>query len=140
MLGKVSGVAKSGFAKLEAEVLADLAAEKAAAGKSAGAMRRATFDEEVSALRHPPGIERVGASAGPRNGQAALDHSLQVSENSTRRVGIDYADRKFVVFDEHAPGMCHGHVREWNELTQPMQSTLRQSGMVDRRDNIIGGN
>lgn len=109
-------------------------------GQSVGAMRRATFDEAVSALRHPPGVARAGVSAGPVNGQAALDVSVQVSVGSTRRIGIDYSRRQFVVLDEHAAGMFHGHVRNWGQLTQPMQATLRRAGMVDRRGNIIGGN
>ena len=103
-------------------------------------MQRATFDEAVSALRHPPGIARAGVAAGPINGQAALDVSLQVGANSTRRVGIDYAQRQFVVFDEHAAGMFHGHVRSWGELTQAKQATLRRAGMVDSRRDIMLGN
>lgn len=109
-------------------------------GQSVGAMRRATFDEAVSALRHPPGVARAGVSAGPVNGQAALDVSVQVSVGSTRRIGIDYSRRQFVVLDEHAAGMFHGYVRNWGRLTRPMQATLRRAGMVDRRGNIIGGN
>jgi hypothetical protein len=60
--------------------------------------------------------------------------------NSTRRVGIDYAQRQLAVFDEHAPGLFHGHVRTWDQLTQAMQSVLRRAGMVDGRGNIIVGN
>ena len=101
-------------------------------------MRRATFDEAVSASRHVPGVARGGAAAGPINGQAALDVSLQVGANSTRRIGIDYAQRQFVVFDQHAAGMFHGHVRSWSELTQAMQATLRRAGMADGRGNIVG--
>lgn len=109
-------------------------------GQSVGAMRRATFDEAVSALRHPPGVARPGIAAGPINGQAALDVSLQVGANSPTRVGIDYAAGEFVVFMEHAPGMFHGHVRAWGELTQRMQAVLRQSGMADGRGRVLGGN
>lgn len=109
-------------------------------GQSAGAMRRATFDEAVSALRHPPGVARAGVAAGPINGQVALDVSLQVGANSPTRVGIDYATGEFVVFMEHAPGMYHGHVRAWGELTQRMQAVLRRSGMADGRGHILGGN
>jgi hypothetical protein len=101
-------------------------------------MRRATFDDAVSALHHPPDATRAGVSAGPINGQAALDVSLQVSANSTRRIGVDYAQRQFVVFDEHAAGMFHGHARSWGDLTQATQSTLRRAGMVDGRGNVLG--
>lgn len=106
---------------------------------SAGAMGRRTFDDAVSALRHSPGVVRPGIAAGPINGQAALDASLQVGANSTRRIGIDYAQRQFVVLDEHAASMFHGHVRSWDQLTQQMQAVLRRAGMVDRRGNIIIG-
>jgi hypothetical protein len=101
-------------------------------------MKRLTFDEAVSAMRHPPGVVRGGVSAGPINGQAALDMSLQVTANSTRRIGIDYAERQFVVLDEHIPGMFHGHVRTWGELTGAMQATLQRAGMVTGRGRIIG--
>jgi RHS repeat-associated protein len=110
------------------------------AAKGVGAMRRAVFDDAVSVLRHPPGVVRAGVAAGPINGQAALDVSLTVSANSTRRIGIDYAQGQFVVFDEHAAGMFHGHIRSWGDLTQAMQSVLRRAGMVDAHGSIILGN
>lgn len=108
--------------------------------QSVGAMRRLIFDTEVSAQRHVPGVARTGASPGPINGQDALDSSVPIGSNTSRRVGIDYHTGDFVVFDEHAPGRFHGHVRSWGELTQRMQSTLRRSGMAGRRGRIITGN
>lgn len=74
-------------------------------------------------------------------GQSALDYSLRLSANSTRRIGIDYAEQRFVVFDETYPdqGIFHGHYRDWAELSQPMQGLLRRWGMVDSRGGILGG-
>jgi len=101
-------------------------------------MRRRTFDAEVSAERHTPGVARRGSSAGPRSAtdaQSALDGSLSISENTSRRVGI--SNDGFIVFDEHAPGQFHGHIRTWDELSQRMQSALRREGYVNRAGRII---
>lgn len=57
--------------------------------QSVGAMRRLIFDTEVSAQRHVPGVARTGASPGPINGQDALDSSVPIGSNTSRRVGID---------------------------------------------------
>jgi len=117
---------------------ADAAAEGVGAG-TVGAMRRLEFDAATSALRHPPGIARGDISAGPINGQAALDLSVEISATTARRVGIDYVEGQFVVFDEHTAGAFHGHVRSWADLTQGMQSALRRAGMADAKGNILIG-
>jgi hypothetical protein len=83
-------------------------------------------------------VARGNVAAGPINGQAALDVSLQVGQNSTRRVGVDYAEGQFVVLDEHAAGLFHGHVRTWDELTDKMRAVLIRAGIVDKRGNIRG--
>lgn len=56
---------------------------------------------------------RPGIGAQPTNGQSALDRSVQVSDTSSRRVGVDAGSGEIVVFDETYPGQCifHGHVR-----------------------------
>jgi hypothetical protein len=116
------------------------AAAGEAPGGSVGAMRRLVqFDEATSALRHQPGVARPASNAGPINGQGALDLSVGISERTTRRVGIDYARSEFVVFDEHMPGVFHGHVRSWEELTQAMQSALRRADMVNSKGRILMG-
>lgn len=48
---------------------------------------------------------------GPSNGQTALDNSISIEKNTTRRVGI--SNGEFVVFDETTKGIFHGHVRSW---------------------------
>lgn len=62
---------------------------------------------------------------------------LSIPVGVTRRIGIDYNTRQFVVFDYHGTGF-HGHVRTWQELDPVMQAMLRRAGMVDRRGNILG--
>ncbi len=78
------------------------------------------------------------ASAGPIDGQSALERSVAISpETTTRRVSFDETHHQFVVFDETTPGVFHGHVREWGELTPAMQTALRRSGIVDRKGRAI---
>ncbi len=91
--------------------------------------------------KHPKwtkdGPTGVRASKAPKNGQGALDHSLQIKDTSPRRVGIDYDTGEFVIFDSHAPGKYHGHIREWDQLEQSQKNTLIQAGMADRRGKIL---
>lgn len=71
----------------------------------------------------------------PKDGQFALDNSVSIGENTTRRVGID-SNGDFVVFDETASGTFHGHVRTWNSsngnqgLTQAMKNALYDAGYI----------
>ena len=74
-------------------------------------------------------------SAAPKNGQAALDNSIQVSQNSPRRIGI--SENEFVVLDQTTPGTYHGHVRTWEELTQTMKNVLIKAGKVTSKGKII---
>jgi hypothetical protein len=80
---------------------------------------------------------RGNVGAAPRDGQKALASSVRIKETSSRRVGIDAANREIVVFDEHVSGRFHGHVRTWTELTPAMQHALEQAGLVTRRGRII---
>jgi len=107
------------------------------AGKagSVGATRRLTYK---ASPKHGP-TAKGSISAAPRNGQEALDLSIQVKPTSPRRVGIDYETGEFNVFDQTTSGVFHGHVRTWNQLTSEMQHALRQAGMVDARGRILGG-
>ena len=82
---------------------------------------------------------RPGVGAQPTNGQSALTRSVQVSETSARRVGVDAGSGEIVVFDETYPGQCifHGHVRAWDQLTQKMQSALYKAGLTDLKGRIL---
>ena len=95
-----------------------------------GAMNRLEFQ---ASPKHP--------DLPAESGQRSLDNSLQLSDNSTRRVGVDYENDQYVVFDETYPGqgVFHGHYRTWNELSQPMQAMLRRSGLSGPRGQILTG-
>ena len=71
----------------------------------------------------------------PNKGQEALDNSIAISPNTTRRVGI--SDGEIVVFDETTSGIFHGHVRYWSELSETMKAALRKAGMVNKKGKII---
>ncbi|MBB5321167.1 RHS repeat-associated core domain-containing protein [Marinobacter oulmenensis] len=107
----------------------------AKAGRSAGAMAR----REYRAASYHGKAGNAVKSKAPKNGQDALDMSVQVKGTSPRRVGIDYETGEFAVFDQTTNGVFHGHVRGWNDLTSQMQNALRKAGMVDRKGKILRG-
>ncbi|TDD61545.1 hypothetical protein [Actinomadura rubrisoli] len=78
-------------------------------------------------------------SAEPTDGQEALDNSAPLGENTTRRVGVDKEHGEIVVLDETHPGksIYHGHVREWDELTDKMKNALKRAGLVDKKGRIL---
>ncbi len=130
----------------------DAIAEGAMAIPLLGMLGDAVKGGEVAAkgaaqLAGPGGMLRLTFEASPKHpgllgeaGQAALDTSVQVSKNSARRVGVDYGQGRYVVFDETYPGrgIFHGHYRDWNQLTQTMQSVLRDIGLASGRGAILG--
>lgn len=92
----------------------------------------------------PPGeYEKAGyhnkgnkvKSAAPKNAQEALDKSVPIKTTTTRRVSVD--GDQFVVFDETSPGVFHGHVRTWSELTQVMKNALVKAGLAKRNGKIL---
>lgn len=85
--------------------------------------------------KHKP-VRTANIAAAPKNGQAALDASVQVKETSTRRVGVDTISDEIVVFDEHAPNIFHGHVRIWDELRPEMQNALKRAELVDSKGRM----
>jgi len=99
-----------------------------------GAMRRHQY--EASPKHGATARGNIGAA--PRNGQNALDASVQVKDTSPRRVGIDYQTGEIVVFDETHPGagIFHGHVRSWNQLSQEMKTALYESGLTTKKGKI----
>ncbi len=116
----------------------DLAKYEARQGEknSVGAMRRLEYEP---APYHGT-KDRFFKSKGPSNGQNALDVSLQVKSTSSRRIGIDYNSKEFVIFDEtgKGSGIYHGHVRTWEDLTQEMRNTLTEAKMADKNGKILG--
>ena len=59
-----------------------------------GPVRRRVYERNP---KHGP-IDRGEISREPKNGQEALDNSVQVKSASTGRIGIDYNEGEFVVF------------------------------------------
>jgi hypothetical protein len=125
-------------------VLEDIAANPFASVGPLGKPMRGTgrgvgpvFRLEFEAAPYHGATARGGKSAGPINGQDALDYSLQVKGTSPRRVGIDYETGDFVVFDRTGGNKFHGHVRTWSELSQEQRNTLIDAGMVNRRGQRV---
>jgi Tfp pilus assembly protein PilE len=73
-------------------------------------------------------------SKAPSNGQRALDCSVSIGENSSRRIGI--SDGEFVVLDQTSPRLFHGHVRSWADLTDKMKKALVNSNLVSLKGKI----
>ncbi len=125
----------NGSCSIHAAALEGGAKATGAAGESAGAMRRLDYE----AASYHGKIDNAVKSRAPVNGQEVLDFSIQVKPTSSRRVGIDYDSKDFVVFDKTLDTTYHGHVRSWSDLHPDMQKALQQAGMVDRKGNILTG-
>ncbi|MCX5922877.1 MAG: hypothetical protein NTX86_06150 [Candidatus Dependentiae bacterium] len=74
-------------------------------------------------------------SKAPKNGQRALDNSIQIKDTSPQRIAVD--DGEFVVLSKTRDRLYHGHVREWDDLTDKMQRVLEEAGLVNGRGKII---
>ncbi len=95
---------------------------------------------KCSSSDHPNGVyedapyHTIGNSVKsprPIDGQAALDNSIQIKPTSPRRIGT--SNGQIVVLDKTMPGLYHGHVRAWGELTNSMRSVLIKGGLVSRK-------
>lgn len=73
-------------------------------------------------------------SKAPSNGQCALDNSVSIGKNTLRRIGI--SNGEIVVLDQTSPGLFHGHVRSWADLTDQMKSALVNSNLVSLKGKI----
>lgn len=104
--------------------------------------------ESVAPMPRDPRARKAHIASGPVNGQDALNNSALVSatENKQRRVGIDYKERNFVVFDGSATldnsgaakeWAFHGHLRQWSDLERSWQTALQEAGLVDKRGRIL---
>ena len=80
---------------------------------------------------------RGAKSAAPEDGAAALQNSYRVSDNAPRRIGVDTANKQFVVLDRTKEKLWHGHTRSWDQLTQAMRGVLIRNGVADLRGKII---
>ena len=73
-------------------------------------------------------------SKAPANGQRALDNSVSVGKNTSRRIGI--SDGEIVILDQTSPRLFHGHVRIWQDLTQEMKNALVNAGLTTLKGKI----
>jgi hypothetical protein len=96
-------------------------------------MRRLTFEPNPKHRSR----KRGRISAQPTNGQAVLDHSVQIREESPRRIGVDSLKEEMVVFMQHLPGIFHGFVVGWEDLDPRAQKILQELGVVNRRGRIV---
>lgn len=80
------------------------------------------FEPAIYHKRQDSGLKNKG----PENGQNALYNSVQINENSTRRIGFDTISHEIVLFDQTFPGkdVFHGHVRSWEELHSKHKAAL----------------
>ena len=84
------------------------------------------------------GSEQKGnISAGPKDGQTALDNSVQVKDTSPRRVGVDKKNGQIVVLDQTSKDTFHGHVRDWKNLSSQQQNALIKAKLVDKKGKIL---
>jgi hypothetical protein len=85
---------------------------------------------------------KVGKSCVPKNGQQALDNSVPVPGNTTRRIGVSC--NEIVILDQTSEGLYHGHVRTWKELisggyrqTENMKNVLVENVLVGSSGKIL---
>ena len=81
--------------------------------------------------------KRGRISRQPTDGQAALNDSVQISERSSRRVGVDRSNKEIVIFMEHFPEVFHGFVVDWTDLERNVQRLLQKLGMVTGRGRML---
>ena len=88
--------------------------------------------------KHGP-VQRGDSNPAPKNPQEILNNSVEISKNTSRRVGVDKKNDEFNIFDETQPGKAifHGHTRTWGELTEAMKSALIKSGLVNHKGKIL---
>ena len=96
-------------------------------------MRRLRFEPNPKHSRK----KRGRVSAQPTNGQSVLDNSVQIREESPRRLSVDELNQEIVIFMQHLPNVFHGFVVEWKDLEPRGQKILQELGLVTRRGRIV---
>ena len=86
-------------------------------------------------------VDTAIKSKAPKNGQEALDSSVQVKLTSPRRVGVDKINKELVVLDQtlitpEGIEVYHGHVRAWEDLHPDQKKVLQDAGLVDKKGKI----
>jgi len=72
-------------------------------------------------------------NAAPIDGQSALNNSLPIDANGTRRIAIE--GDHFVILDG-TDGVYHGHQRTWDELLQHQKNVLISAGLTTPKGKI----
>jgi hypothetical protein len=86
------------------------------------------------------GNNKGGKSPAPKDGQAALDKSIQIKDTSPRRIGI--SEGEFVILDRTSEGIFHGHVRTWEEIISDPDfdsiiNKMQKAGIINKKGNIL---
>src|SRR5439155_5763974 len=76
--------------------------------------RNKNFDRDKS-FYNKKGVK----SPAPRDGQTALDNSVEVAGDTARRVGISQGE--IVVLEQTRPGEFHGYACDWKYLKPAVQ-------------------
>ena len=105
---------------------------KQSSGNAGGSGTNGTFTNNP---KHGS-TKKGNANPTPTNPQKALDDSIPLSDNTTRRVSVDKKTNEYIILGEHRPGEFHGHTRSWKELTPKMQAVLRKAGLVNKKGKI----
>jgi hypothetical protein len=64
-------------------------------------------------------------------------NSVQIKSTSTARVGVDKANKEFVMFMEHSPGKFHGYATSWKGLSNEAKAALIRAGQATQSGRII---
>lgn len=88
--------------------------------------------------KNSTGNGKNGKSPAPKDGQMALDNSIEI-QGAHRRVGV--SNGQIVILDRTSEGAYHGHVRTWEELCSEKDPKIKQalirSGLVNKAGKIL---
>lgn len=80
------------------------------------------------------GNGKVGKSAAPKNGQAALNNSIKIPGNGKGRIGV--SEGEIVVLSQTQTGAFHGHVISFKYFMskyEAMFKELKDAGLLDSK-------
>ncbi len=95
-------------------------------------------DKEDEKKKHPNGKydgaeyhhpnSRGRKSPGPKDGQKALDNSVEITNSSFRRIGT--SEGEIVLLHRTAEGIYHGYVRNLADLSDQMIRALKNANLI----------
>lgn len=136
---KTAGVAAAVVAntKVASDYFSYARSESAAGGSPERKQAHGRYEGSPKHGGAQRGGPRGKISPEPRDGQAALDNSVQAKPTSSSRVGVDVNNEQIVVLREHLPGRFHGYVNSWDELESFAKNALIRAGKTNSRGRII---